>query len=223
MAILGTMGASMPPILTHPFGGRGEMVTSAFITCHNLNNEISSLLRIFQQMGQANNHSRTLLILWHILGRALCTDFTITEHFVNYMMHSSFTYRQLNRNFTSGYSAVWAHPQPKFWKCWSQRCHVVTNVVCKACQLLDIYASVFITLTPLEYDALWETLLSVHFFHPSINLWSMLPFSAKKLDSYSLCWYWGIHHAMNCSRNEDINAKSLITQLTTGNTIRSIC
>ncbi|GBO12877.1 hypothetical protein AVEN_196542-1 [Araneus ventricosus] len=37
-------------------------------------------------------------------------------------------------------------------------------------QVLDVYASRLITLTPPEYGAPCETLLSVHFFHTAINL-----------------------------------------------------
>ncbi|GBM82562.1 hypothetical protein AVEN_29347-1 [Araneus ventricosus] len=37
-------------------------------------------------------------------------------------------------------------------------------------QVLDVYASRLITLTAPEYGALCQTLLSVHLFHPAINL-----------------------------------------------------
>ncbi|GBM70388.1 hypothetical protein AVEN_12216-1 [Araneus ventricosus] len=40
----------------------------------------------------------------------------------------------------------------------------------RAWQVLDVYASRLITLKPPEYGAPWETLLSVHLFHPTINL-----------------------------------------------------
>ncbi|GBM65380.1 hypothetical protein AVEN_163657-1, partial [Araneus ventricosus] len=36
--------------------------------------------------------------------------------------------------------------------------------------VLDVYASHLITLTPPEYGAACETLLSIHLFHPAINL-----------------------------------------------------
>ncbi|GBN77757.1 hypothetical protein AVEN_69537-1 [Araneus ventricosus] len=37
-----------------------------------------------------------------ILGHPLCTNFAITKVFVDYVMHSSFAYRQFNSNFTCG-------------------------------------------------------------------------------------------------------------------------
>ncbi|GBN09944.1 hypothetical protein AVEN_28425-1 [Araneus ventricosus] len=35
-----------------------------------------------------------------LLGHQLCTNFAITKLFVDYVMHSSFVYRQFNSNFT---------------------------------------------------------------------------------------------------------------------------
>ncbi|GBM39488.1 hypothetical protein AVEN_261396-1 [Araneus ventricosus] len=52
--------------------------------------------------GQANIHSRRLLILFHMLGHPLCTNFAIIKLFVDYVMHSSFAYQQFNSNFTCG-------------------------------------------------------------------------------------------------------------------------
>ncbi|GBN11821.1 hypothetical protein AVEN_147001-1 [Araneus ventricosus] len=37
-----------------------------------------------------------------LLGHPLCTHFPITKLFVDYVMHSSFAYRQFNSNFTCG-------------------------------------------------------------------------------------------------------------------------
>ncbi|GBM14089.1 hypothetical protein AVEN_100952-1, partial [Araneus ventricosus] len=37
-----------------------------------------------------------------MLGHPLCTNFAIIKLFVDYVMHSSFTYRQFNSNFTCG-------------------------------------------------------------------------------------------------------------------------
>ncbi|GBO35022.1 hypothetical protein AVEN_150449-1 [Araneus ventricosus] len=47
-----------------------------------------------------------------LLGHPLCTNFGITKLFVDYVMHSSFAYRQFNSNFTCG-------DPPKSWHCWS--------------------------------------------------------------------------------------------------------
>ncbi|GBO04964.1 hypothetical protein AVEN_169708-1 [Araneus ventricosus] len=40
----------------------------------------------------------------------------------------------------------------------------------RAWQVLDVYASRLITLTPPEYGSPCETLLSLHLFHPAIKL-----------------------------------------------------
>ncbi|GBN83537.1 hypothetical protein AVEN_117428-1 [Araneus ventricosus] len=40
----------------------------------------------------------------------------------------------------------------------------------RAWQVLDVFASLLITLTPPEYGSPCETLLSAHLFHPEINL-----------------------------------------------------
>ncbi|GBN86922.1 hypothetical protein AVEN_145529-1 [Araneus ventricosus] len=37
-----------------------------------------------------------------MLGHPLCTNFAINKLFVDYVMHSSFAYRQFNSNFTCG-------------------------------------------------------------------------------------------------------------------------
>ncbi|GBN36188.1 hypothetical protein AVEN_241700-1 [Araneus ventricosus] len=37
-----------------------------------------------------------------MLGHPLCIHFAITKLFVDYVMHSSFAYRQFNSNFTCG-------------------------------------------------------------------------------------------------------------------------
>ncbi|GBM67941.1 hypothetical protein AVEN_185360-1 [Araneus ventricosus] len=37
-----------------------------------------------------------------MLGHPLCTNFAITKPFMDYVMHSSFAYRQFNSNFTCG-------------------------------------------------------------------------------------------------------------------------
>ncbi|GBO28053.1 hypothetical protein AVEN_56346-1 [Araneus ventricosus] len=41
-----------------------------------------------------------------MLGHSLCTNFAITKRFVDYVMHSSFAYRQFNSNFTCGDSTI---------------------------------------------------------------------------------------------------------------------
>ncbi|GBO29040.1 hypothetical protein AVEN_193837-1 [Araneus ventricosus] len=103
-----------------------------------------------------------------MLGHPLCTNFAITKLFVDYVMHSSFAYRQFNSNFTCGgdltilpYELI--HSRNRVTVGHSVR-------LPRAWQVLDVYASRFITLTPPEYGAPCETLLSPHLFHPTMNL-----------------------------------------------------
>ncbi|GBL59714.1 hypothetical protein AVEN_134559-1, partial [Araneus ventricosus] len=104
--------------------------------------------------------------------------------FVDYAMHSSFAYRQFNSNFTCGDPTILPYELIH-----SRNDGTVGHNVRlpRAWQVLDVYAARLITLKPPEYGAPCETLLSVHLFHPAINLLSMLPFCAKKLDNCSLC------------------------------------
>ncbi|GBM49284.1 hypothetical protein AVEN_17207-1 [Araneus ventricosus] len=102
-----------------------------------------------------------------MLGHPLCTNFAITNLFVDYVMHSSFAYRQFNSNFTCGDPTILPHELIHIRNSGT----VSHNVrLPKAWQVLDVYASLLITLTLLEYGAPCETLLSVHLFHPAINL-----------------------------------------------------
>ncbi|GBM79455.1 hypothetical protein AVEN_96313-1 [Araneus ventricosus] len=97
-----------------------------------------------------------------MLRHPLCTIFAITNLFVDYVMHSSFAYRQFNNNFTCGEPYELIH---------RNRGTVGHNALLpRAWQVLDVYASRLITLTLPEYGAPCETLLSVHLFHPTINL-----------------------------------------------------
>ncbi|GBM31793.1 hypothetical protein AVEN_166900-1 [Araneus ventricosus] len=106
-----------------------------------------------------------------MLGYPMCTNFDITKLFVDYMMHSSFAYRQFNSNFTCGDPTIFPYDlnngtisQPKSCHCWSQRC------LPRAWQVFDVFASRPITLTPPENGAPCETLLSIQLFKPAINL-----------------------------------------------------
>ncbi|GBN30606.1 hypothetical protein AVEN_162488-1 [Araneus ventricosus] len=102
-----------------------------------------------------------------MLGHSLCTNFAITKLFVDYVMHSSFAYRQFDSNFTCGDPTIFSYELIHS----RNRGTVGHNVrLPRAWQVLDVYASRLITLTPLEYGAPCETLLSVHLFHPAINL-----------------------------------------------------
>ncbi|GBL98467.1 hypothetical protein AVEN_111599-1 [Araneus ventricosus] len=97
-----------------------------------------------------------------MLEHPLCTNFAITKLFVDYVMHtvsllidpsttiSRVVIRQIHRRNlgTVGHKVR----LPRAWT------------------VLDIYASCFITLTPPEYGAPCDTLLSVHLFHSAINL-----------------------------------------------------
>ncbi|GBM33234.1 hypothetical protein AVEN_91634-1 [Araneus ventricosus] len=133
-----------------------------------------------------------------MLGHPLFTDFVITKLFVDCVMHSSFAYRQFKSNSTCGDPTILSyellHSRNRGTVCHNMH-------LPRACQVLDIYASRLITLTPLEFVAPCETLLSLHLFHPAINLRRMLPFCAKKLDNCSLCCSGGIHIATNCGSN----------------------
>ncbi|GBO22369.1 hypothetical protein AVEN_35397-1 [Araneus ventricosus] len=108
-----------------------------------------------------------------MLGHPLCTNFAITKLFVDYMMHSFFAYRQFNSSFTYGDPTILPYELIHS----RNRDTIGHNVrLARAWQVLDVYTSRLITLTPHEYDAPCETLLSVHLFHNTINLRSMLPF-----------------------------------------------
>ncbi|GBM63030.1 hypothetical protein AVEN_54710-1 [Araneus ventricosus] len=102
-----------------------------------------------------------------MLGHPLCTNFAITKLFVDYVMHSSFAYRQFNSNFTCGDPTILPyeliHIRNRGTVGHNARLH-------RAWQVLDVYASRLITLTLSEYGATSEILLSVHLFHPAINL-----------------------------------------------------
>ncbi|GBO08184.1 hypothetical protein AVEN_74165-1 [Araneus ventricosus] len=102
-----------------------------------------------------------------MLGHPLCTKLATTKLFVDYAMHSSFAYRQFNSNFTCGNPTILPYEVIHS----RSRGTVGHNVrLPKAWQVLDVYTSRLIMLTPPEYGALCETLLSVHLFHPAINL-----------------------------------------------------
>ncbi|GBM80900.1 hypothetical protein AVEN_245604-1 [Araneus ventricosus] len=102
-----------------------------------------------------------------MLEHPLCTNFAITKPFVNYVMHSSFAYRQFNSNFTCGDPTILPYELIH-----SQNRGIVGHNVHlpTAWHVLGIYAFLLITLTPPEYGASRETLFSVHLFHPAINL-----------------------------------------------------
>ncbi|GBM22135.1 hypothetical protein AVEN_226175-1 [Araneus ventricosus] len=118
------------------------------------------------------------------LGRRLCTNFAISKVFVDYVMHSSFAYLLFNSKFTCGHPTILSYELIH-----SRSRGTVGHKVrlLRAWQVLDVHASRLITLTPPEYGELCETLLSEHLFYFSVNLLSMLPFCAKKLDNCSLC------------------------------------
>ncbi|GBL91339.1 hypothetical protein AVEN_57899-1 [Araneus ventricosus] len=94
-----------------------------------------------------------------MLGHLLCTNLAITKLFVDYVMHSSFAYRQFNSNFPCGDPTILPYELIH-----SRNRGTVGHIV------LDVYASHLTTLTPPEYGAPCETLLSLHLFHPAINL-----------------------------------------------------
>ncbi|GBO46465.1 hypothetical protein AVEN_205820-1 [Araneus ventricosus] len=74
-------------------------------------------------------------------------------------MHSSFAYRQFNSNFACGDPTILPYELIHS----RYRGTVGHNVrLPKAWKVLDVYASRLIMLTPSEYGAPCETLLSVH-------------------------------------------------------------
>ncbi|GBO14991.1 hypothetical protein AVEN_125462-1 [Araneus ventricosus] len=97
-----------------------------------------------------------------MLGHPLCTNLAITKLFVDYVMRSSFGYRQLNSNFTCGDPTILSYELIHS----RNRGTVGHNVrLPRAWQVLDVYAFRLIT----KYGAPSETLLSVHLFHTAIN------------------------------------------------------
>ncbi|GBN18191.1 hypothetical protein AVEN_10008-1 [Araneus ventricosus] len=101
-----------------------------------------------------------------MLGRPLCTNFAIFKLFVDYVMHSSFAYRQFNSNF------MCSHPTILPYELIHSRSRGTVGHkvrLLRAWQVLDAYASRLITLTSLKYGAPSETPLYVHLFHPAIN------------------------------------------------------
>ncbi|GBL91907.1 hypothetical protein AVEN_172812-1 [Araneus ventricosus] len=79
-----------------------------------------------------------------MLGHSLCTNLSITKFFVDYVMHSSFAYRQLNSNFTCGDPTILPYERIHS----RNRGTVGHNVrLPRAWQVFDVYASRLITLT----------------------------------------------------------------------------
>ncbi|GBM87576.1 hypothetical protein AVEN_246349-1 [Araneus ventricosus] len=102
-----------------------------------------------------------------MLRHPLCTNFAITRLFVESVMHSSFAYRQFSSNFTCGDPPILLYELIHS----RNRGTVGHNVrLPRGWQDLVVYTSRLIMLTPPEYGAPCETLLSVHLFHPAINL-----------------------------------------------------
>ncbi|GBN84761.1 hypothetical protein AVEN_174966-1 [Araneus ventricosus] len=102
-----------------------------------------------------------------MLEQPLCTNFAIITLLVDYVMHSSFAYRQFNSNFTCGDPTILPYELIHS----RNRGTVGHNVrLPRVWQVLDVYASRLKTLALPGYGAPCETLLSVHLFHPAINL-----------------------------------------------------
>ena len=86
-------------------------------------------------------------------------------------------HRQFNSDFTCGYPTILPY-EPIYSR---NRCTVDHNVLLpRAWQVLDVYASGLITLTPPEYGAPCDTLLSVHRFLPTIKFWEACSLSARR-------------------------------------------
>ncbi|GBN49464.1 hypothetical protein AVEN_160043-1 [Araneus ventricosus] len=79
-----------------------------------------------------------------MLGHSLCTNFAITKLFVDYVMHSSFAYRQFNISFTCGDPTILPYELIHS----RNRGTIGHNVhLPREWQILDVYASRLITLT----------------------------------------------------------------------------
>ncbi|GBO34783.1 hypothetical protein AVEN_30462-1 [Araneus ventricosus] len=102
-----------------------------------------------------------------MLRHPLCANVSISKFFVDYVMDSSFAYRQFNSNFTFGDPTILPHEPIR-----SRNRGTVAHNVCltRTWQDLDVYASRFIPLTLPEYGIPCGTLLSVHLFHHALNL-----------------------------------------------------
>ncbi|GBN84116.1 hypothetical protein AVEN_11592-1 [Araneus ventricosus] len=84
----------------------------------------------------------------------LCTNIAITKLFVDYMMHSFFAYRQFNSNFTCPPILLYELTHSR------NRGTIDHNVrLPSAWQVLVVYASLLIMLTPPEYGAPCDTAL----------------------------------------------------------------
>ncbi|GBL85337.1 hypothetical protein AVEN_222790-1 [Araneus ventricosus] len=90
-----------------------------------------------------------------MLGHPLCTNFAVTKLFVG-GMQSSFAYRQFNGNFTCGDPTILPYELIHS----RNRGTVSHNVrLPRAWQVLDIYASRLIILTPPEWCTVRDTAL----------------------------------------------------------------
>ncbi|GBM02554.1 hypothetical protein AVEN_178486-1 [Araneus ventricosus] len=93
-----------------------------------------------------------------MLGHPLCINLAITKLFMDYVMHSSFAYRQFNINFTCGDPTILPYEIIHS----RNRVTIGHNVLLSMpWQILDVYASRLITLTSPEWCAPFETLLSL--------------------------------------------------------------
>ncbi|GBN99151.1 hypothetical protein AVEN_106586-1 [Araneus ventricosus] len=82
-----------------------------------------------------------------MFGHPLCTNFAITKLFVDYVMHSSFSYPQFNSNFTCGDPTILPYELIHS----RNRGTVGLNVrLPRAWQVLDVYASSLVKLTSPE-------------------------------------------------------------------------
>ncbi|GBM27852.1 hypothetical protein AVEN_66404-1 [Araneus ventricosus] len=102
-----------------------------------------------------------------MFGHPLCTNFAITKLFMDYVMHSSFAYRQFNNNFTCGDPRILPYELIHS----RNRGAVGYSVhLPRSWQVFDIYTFLLITLTSLGNGVPCETLLSINLFQTAINL-----------------------------------------------------
>ncbi|GBM40151.1 hypothetical protein AVEN_100564-1 [Araneus ventricosus] len=101
-----------------------------------------------------------------MLGFQLCTNFAINKLFVDYVMHSSFAYRDFNSNFTCGDPTIMPYEIIHS----RNRGTVGQNVrLPRPCQVLDVYAPRLITLTPPEYRSCDKFMKHAPLLHEEIG------------------------------------------------------
>ncbi|GBM44987.1 hypothetical protein AVEN_225737-1 [Araneus ventricosus] len=151
-----------------------------------------------------------------MLGNPLCTNFAITKLFVDYVMHSSFAYRQFNNNITCGDPTIL--PYELIHK--RNRGTIVHDVrLPRARQVLGVYASRLITLT----TGIWCTVRDTGVGIPLSPYDKFVKHPPLLREEIAYLLFVLIWRNPSCNelrkqlyRNEDIDAKPLTTQMQLG-------